>query len=893
MNIVGSKWFKVDFHCHSPASDDFPRDKSLPKCTSREWLLGQMAKELDCIVLCDHNTSSGIEPIRTELEKLKSEFEHNPENGYRPLVIMPGVELTASDNTHIIAIFREDINTNQIEQFIGQFHPPQSEKNHQLVLGVGARVIIQKARHNSDEVLIIPAHVDKVKGIFKNTNQISVTGTFLENPHAIELIDNVEDLPENYQKVLIENLAHVKGSDAHSIEEMGRSYTWVKMSEVSFDGLKVALLDPKQCIIRSPNTYPQPASEQISKISIKSKLCKDEFDNAIEISLSPWYTAIIGSRGSGKSTLVEAIRLGLRRDQHKNLLPDQMKSLSLFKRNAFEGDSEISIEYRKVKDLYKLTWTQSSEVLYHKNSEGEWEVENTFSVSRFPVSIYSQKMLYEIATENGAFLSVIDSSDAVNYEQWLNEHEVLKLEYKKKCTEYRKSVKDLEELTVTKGFYDDVKRKLTLLENTGLQPLQESLSNLNGIKQLLENTIKSLLNLKAPLEDLKYLAVDYQGNDRPFVEKFNLKASKVHKSFLGDVHELIIKYDSMMNALYTDEYYKVIIKNIDDTRIELNEKIAELASVDITPDELSYLLAEEQKLSGKLVAKHNLELDIVNTKKSKDVAFTKLVEHRKLLTTKRKEFIESLDLSELKVRVLPLSSNADVITSSYQKFSGIEKFSQNIYDIENPNTLLHKLNSINPFTPTSEVLRYEEIEKIKKYHEDTALGNANDDFGYIHGSLKNRIEDMLNEQLDHLRCWFPEDGLDIRFRDNEDQFRQLESASPGQKSASMLAFLMSYGTDPLILDQPEDDLDCGMLTSSVIPAISKNKTKRQIIIVSHSAPLVVNGDAELIVAMKQQSNKLQPFVVGGLQLKNVKEFICKQMEGGETAFKSRFNRIIN
>jgi hypothetical protein len=62
--------------------------------------------------------------------------------------------------------------------------------------------------------------------------------------------------------------------------------------------------------------------------------------------------------------------------------------------------------------------------------------------------------------------------------------------------------------------------------------------------------------------------------------------------------------------------------------------------------------------------------------------------------------------------------------------------------------------------------------------------------------------------------------------------------------------------------------------------------------VSHSAPLVVNGDAELIVAMKQQSKKLQPFVVGGLQLTNVKEFICKQMEGGETAFTSRFNRII-
>ncbi|MEG1058549.1 MAG: hypothetical protein RSE30_10670 [Lactococcus sp.] len=64
MNIVGSKWFKVDFHCHSPASDDFPRDSDLPKCSYREWLLGQMANEIDCVVLCDHNTAEGIDPIR-------------------------------------------------------------------------------------------------------------------------------------------------------------------------------------------------------------------------------------------------------------------------------------------------------------------------------------------------------------------------------------------------------------------------------------------------------------------------------------------------------------------------------------------------------------------------------------------------------------------------------------------------------------------------------------------------------------------------------------------------------------------------------------------------------------------------------------------------------------
>lgn len=892
MNIVGSKWFKVDFHCHSPASDDFPRDSDLPKCSYREWLLGQMANEIDCVVLCDHNTAEGIDPIREELKQLQLEFVDNPENGYRPIVIMPGVELTTSDNTHIIAIFREDINTARIEQFIGQFDPPRSQKNHQLVLGSGSHSIIKGARQSSDDILIIPAHVDRIKGIFQNTNQIIVNNAFAEKPHAVELIGNIEDIGLTYQRALIENLAHVKGSDAHSIEEMGRSYTWVKMSEPSFDGLKVALLDPKHCIIRSPDDCPQPGSVQITKISIKSKLCKNDGNGPIEIDLSPWYTAIIGSRGSGKSTLVEAIRLGLRRDNNKYLPTDQLKLLRSFKDNAFEPDSEISIEYRKVEDLYKLTWNQSGEMLYHKNANGTWDIENTFSSSRFPVSIYSQKMLYEIATENGAFLSVIDSSDDVNYDKWLDQHTNLQLEYKRKCGEYRHSVYLLRGLSVTQGLFDDVKRKLDLLEKAGLKPLQEKLSYLHSVEQPLDKTIHAISELIESLELLSNDPIKFEVAEPVEVQSFISKAQLIHEAYITDVKQLIEKYKLQIQQLSTDEYFISIKTQIKEETTLLNQKVEELATVNITPDELSNLLQAEQDLLKKLTAKDQLGADIIQSELAKDTAYKNLIEHRKLLTKLRRDFIDSLDLKELKIKILPLGSNADVVTEDYQKYSAIERFTQNIYDSQNSNSLLYKLDSINKFASNSEELRYEEVEKLKKYHEDTASKVQTNDYNSLHGALKNRIENMSTEQIDHLRCWFPEDGLEIKFKDNEAQFRQLESASPGQKSASMLAFLMSYGTDPLILDQPEDDLDCGMLTSSVIPSISKNKSRRQIIIVSHSAPLVVNGDAELVVAMKQQSKKLQPFVVGGLQLTNVKEFICKQMEGGETAFTSRFNRII-
>lgn len=706
------------------------------------------------------------------------------------------------------------------------------------------------------------------------------------------MIGSIDDL-QPYQKKLIEHLAHVKGSDAHSIDEMGRSYTWVKMSEPTFDGIKHALLDPKHCIIRSPQTPPAFPSEQITQISIKSKLCKDHSGSPISIRFSPWYSALIGSRGSGKSTIVEAIRLGLRRDNDKYIPQEQRKTIEQFKNGVFETDSEITIEYRKINDLYKLTWSNQETKLYHKDESGQWQLEDTYSPSRFPISIYSQKMLYEIATEPDAFLSVIDSSSVVNFEDWNKTRIALEDSYKRSSSEHRQAIRNLEELTVIQGQYDDVKRKLGLLENAGLKVLQERLSQLKTIEQNLVKNISSQELLVSELNIIKNQnALNIHEGLTPEEAEFNKHIIEFYKAYMDDLNTIVGKYTEKLIQIKSHPYYLEIQGEIQKNTEELNAKIDELASVNITPDELNTLLNKEQELSLKLSGKEALEQDIQNKLDIKTRLFTEIFEHRKLLTKLRNSFIDSLNLDELKIRILPLSSSPDSIRESYQKYSSIERFSNSILDEENSNTLLYELNSINKFLPDNETKRYEEIEKIKQYHEDLICHSDTESFQNVHGTLKKRIQEMSPEQVDNLRCWFPEDGLEIRFKDSEDQFRQLDTASPGQKSASMLSFLMSYGTDPLILDQPEDDLDCGMLATSVIPAISKNKQRRQIIIVSHSAPIVVNGDAELIIAMKQQAKRLEPFVTGGLQLKNIKEFICKQMEGGETAFKSRFNRII-
>ena len=88
------------------------------------------------------------------------------------------------------------------------------------------------------------------------------------------------------------------------------------------------------------------------------------------------------------------------------------------------------------------------------------------------------------------------------------------------------------------------------------------------------------------------------------------------------------------------------------------------------------------------------------------------------------------------------------------------------------------------------------------------------------------------ETIDRLCLWFPEDSLEVQYSatDDEQDFRPIEAGSPGQKTAALLAFLLSYGEEPLILDQPEDDLDNHLIYDLIVTQLREVKRRRQVIV---------------------------------------------------------------
>jgi DNA repair ATPase RecN len=105
-----------------------------------------------------------------------------------------------------------------------------------------------------------------------------------------------------------------------------------------------------------------------------------------------------------------------------------------------------------------------------------------------------------------------------------------------------------------------------------------------------------------------------------------------------------------------------------------------------------------------------------------------------------------------------------------------------------------------------------------------------------------------------------------------------------------LTFILSYGKSPLILDQPEDDLDNRLVYELIVDRLKQAKNQRQIIVVTHNANIPVNGDAEFIISMNSESKALEVLYSGTVEQPHIKKEICDVMEGTEQAFDMRSKR---
>jgi energy-coupling factor transporter ATP-binding protein EcfA2 len=920
-NWPGAKWWKFDFHTHTPASDDYGKgqhQEQIKQISATDWLLGYMRAGIDCLVVTDHNTGAWVNNLQSALDELKA--LNHPE--FKPVYLFPGVEISVHGGIHIIAVFNPNKSTSDIDTLLGAVgYQGIKGKMEECTQKSALEVIAEISRNGG---LAIPAHVDKPNGLFT-----VFSGTMLqqildcEQVVAIELMDAAFQKPQLYTDKKL-RWTEVLGSDSHhptGLNSPGSHFTWVKMHEPNLDGLRLALLDGPLSIKRSDSFTGNPNSHGhllIEELSVETARYIGRAQ-PFECRFNPWLNTIIGGRGTGKSTLLEFLRSVLRREKEipESLKREFDKYQAVAEARQDEGlltdASVLKATYRKEDTLFRVQWSVDGSVrpILERREDGTWISAPGDIVQRFPVRIYSQKQIFELARQPRALLKIIDDAPEVNYREWLEKWDAEETKLLALRAKLREIDAGLKEEHRFRGELEDVKRKLMIFEKTGhagiLKRYQRRMRQRRAIESWEESWIKTGDQIRDFAEQITPETLD--------LGLFNLK-DESDKLLIANIENLSKQLEQISTCLkqVAGQADQVVTawqhtKSESQWHSEINQAVE-------TYDKLQKQLRTEQigdpSSYGKLVQdRQSLEERLKNIqsrrKSLEDIAaqannsLERLKKLRVELTKRRSAFLNDVLAKNpfVSIKIMPYGSS-ETVEEEFRNLinrsgSGFEK------DIGSPGEegILGALYNEYPENHIKDESVFNN--KIQKFESRLSIvknliksiakgGNSN-------SIIKDKrfvtfINNLPPENLDRLDSWFPEDSLDIRYSTSSGgEFRPVQQGSPGQKTAALLAFLLSYGNEPLILDQPEDDLDNHLIYDLIVTQLREIKQQRQIIVVTHNANIVVNGDSELVIALDVRRGQTQKVCEGSLQESIVRGEVCKIMEGGEEAFEQRYRRI--
>jgi len=191
-------------------------------------------------------------------------------------------------------------------------------------------------------------------------------------------------------------------------------------------------------------------------------------------------------------------------------------------------------------------------------------------------------------------------------------------------------------------------------------------------------------------------------------------------------------------------------------------------------------------------------------------------------------------------------------------------------------------------------------------------GSAED----IQAAMKEFISKYWNDLLAHapyastqqaeFRAWFKQfahwlfgtDHISVQYEIVYDGI-DIKKLSPGTRGIVLLLLYLALDDAddrPLIIDQPEENLDPKSVFEELVPLFISAKTKRQVIMVTHNANLVINTDADQIIVAEagpHDSGGLPPitYSAGGIENAIIRKAVCDILEGGEAAFRERARRL--
>ena len=915
--LAGARWWRFDFHTHTPASLDYgkgPDQSELRQRSPRAWLLDFMRAEIDCVAVTDHNTGAWIDLLKDAYRDL----EQDQPDVFRPLVLFPGVEITVHGGAHLLAIFDPATTGAQVEALLSTAGLAFDARGSLDALTDKTLGQVARSIHAAG-ALAIPAHADAHRGIFR-----TFSGMTLDQILGCKHIIGTEALDESLVTRHQPAWTVVLGSDCHhpngAAEQQypGSRYTWVKMGRPSIEGLRLALIDGAPLsLLRSDRTAGNPNEHShlvIESVAASAAQYAGRGSGPLVARFSPWMSALVGGRGTGKSTVIEMLRLALDRAAELPAdLRDEFESFasipaSRTHRGALTEQTQLRVVVRKDRRRLRLTWMGGDGRIEEQDQEGHWLPSPGDVQDRFPVWIYSQKQIFALARDPSALLRVVDRAPEMRRAEWDARCQRLETSFLRYRTQIRELEARLRERTLVEGQLADVTQKLRLFEQGShrqrlldYQRFRRQRRAVDDRLADLQDAVERSREFAEEIEPVEVREDEFDREDAAAAETLDLlrEAADRQRALATGIVELASALANFGVAWKKRAGRSAWSKREEQAHRDYRDLVQRLKQAGVDdPSEYGVLVQRRHALEGKLSALETIVGRIRQLEGQANRALGEIEALRAELTRTRIAFLHEVLQGNrfVSIAVLPFGEGATPAEAGFREHlsRNDEHLQSDILTEDGSRGLLADLYRELPVDGEDRILEVcKRIAGIKRQIATIAQGKPN------RGQTKwfrNHVQALRPEQIDRFMLWWPEDGLRVSYRRGGagGKLVPIEQGSPGQKAAAMLAFLLSHGEDPIVLDQPEDDLDNHLIYDLIVQQLRTGKRRRQVIVATHNPNVVVNGDAEMVISMDHRRG--QCVVVesgtGSLQDQGVRDEVCRVMEGGRQAFERRYRRLL-
>ena len=917
MSYNGMRWYKCDFQMQTPGDpNNWLQDD--PAFLSREYSQEELIASVDLyltrchevrlevVCITDHNFI-GIDYLRM----LKGRNELIADQLQKqPLIIFPGFEVEVSQGLgiHLLCIFEENKSLHDIDDIVTQLGLTRSErvKNGNIVpLPQATFAQIEKIVQDDHHGVIIAAHPMSESGLLNNNfiTDFFQRDMFL-NPKllALELPKPIAEFSANMQKLITADvachaewrrerrIAAVMSSDAYSLSEgskgyIGKRHTWVKMSHPSLESVIQAFLDYERIALCSNSPDEDVRHDKIVSLSIENVA----FLNNQTIHLSPNLNCIIGGRGSGKSSILEYIRLAV---SHKPVLKDTEQIQRV--RRTLPQTSVVRLTWEGANGL---TDTFEYDAATQTARITSREVQDPGTILRnLKVQVFSQREISEIAQEQKSLSSLIDT---------ISGSELVRL----KSTEIE-LISTIQSLFQTRKTIERLKNERnTLLQEIGeIQRQWDAFVSVQTENERRNKAIVAESYVREAVEEAKQFVTSWNENiklftrehadlvkqdwlDDPFFDDLNVGLKAAKEELEKNITAALIQYSEAIDGVTEKhEKWETIMNAIQQTKSDF---IAACHEKGVHPDQLEVMKGLEQSIRIKEQDLEDREQKLINSSQEIEKLFTSVGNlHDTWLaqTTLKTEKINSI----LASGSIPYTRQASPFISveifkcrDQEHFKQIWSTNHNIRGNtrlgRNWDAIGEKLfqifeasEELTPWTILSQWLENPQLmpTELQGHHGDLNAYLTGEGIGFWETMQITRVNDRINITL---------------FRDDGTRAGSLDDGglSDGQKNTAILTLLFAHGTNPILIDQPEDELDSDFIYNQLVPLLRRVKYKRQIILATHNANIPVNGDCELLYALNTEMGKGILKAEGGLEKPHVKEAVLDIMEGSREAFRRR------